>query len=80
MSNEYKDWLAEQIVEEKRSAEKGMCRICDPESSLCDIYKDPMSGDFYYDIQTDERDIIDGDYVHLKLFINYCPCCGRKLK
>lgn len=40
---------------------------------------DPLSHDYYLDIETSEWDEYDDEFVHQTEYINYCPWCGRKL-
>ena len=56
-----------------------MCNYCEENSSECCIYIDPLSNDYYLDIETSEWDYYDDGYIHQKEYINYCPWCGRKL-
>jgi hypothetical protein len=56
-----------------------MCECCDYESEYNEIYQDPLDGRYYLDIQTFEWDSYDDDYIHQRLYINYCPYCGREL-
>jgi hypothetical protein len=56
-----------------------MCEFCNYDSVCNEIYQDPLDGRYYLDIQTFEWDSYDNDYVHQRLYINYCPYCGRRL-
>lgn len=56
-----------------------MCKYCDQHSNDCCIYSDPLTKEWYEDIETLEWDDYDDEYVHQKNYINYCPYCGRKL-
>lgn len=56
-----------------------MCKYCDQHSNDCCIYFDPLTKEWYEDIETFEWDDYDDEYVHQKNYINYCPYCGRKL-
>lgn len=56
-----------------------MCNYCDTNSNECCIYTDPLSNDYYLDIETSEWDYYDDGFVHQREYINYCPWCGRKL-
>lgn len=47
-----------------------MCRTCDDE-----IWQDVISGDWYLQIQTDNKD--GDDWIFDKIFINFCPQCGK---
>lgn len=56
-----------------------MCKYCDQHSNDCCIYFDPLTKEWYEDIETLEWDDYDDGYVHQRNYINYCPYCGRKL-
>lgn len=56
-----------------------MCRYCDYDSIDNVIYIDPLDRSWYMDYQTGEWDKIDNGYIHEKIYIDYCPWCGRKL-
>ena len=56
-----------------------MCEFCDYDSVCNEIYQDGLTGDYYLDIETFEWDEYDDDYIHQRLYINYCPYCGRRL-
>ena len=56
-----------------------MCQFCDYENKSTEIFQDSLTGEWYLDIQTLAWDEIAKDYIHEKLYINYCPYCGRKL-
>lgn len=56
-----------------------MCNYCEENSPECCIYIDPLSNDYYLDIETSEWDYYDDGFVHQREYINYCPWCGRKL-
>lgn len=56
-----------------------MCKYCDSNSNDCCIYSDPLTKEWYEDIETLEWDDYDDGFVHQKNYINYCPYCGRKL-
>lgn len=56
-----------------------MCNNCDINSNECCIYINPLSNDYYLDIEISERDGYDYGYIHHRVYINYCPWCGRKL-
>ena len=43
------------------------------------IYVDPLTNEYYLDIETSEWDEYDDGFVHQKEYIAYCPWCGRKL-
>lgn len=57
-----------------------MCNNCDINSNECCICIDPLSNDYYLDIETSEWDEYDDEFIHQREYINYCPWCGRKLK
>lgn len=59
-----------------------MCNYCDTNSNECCIYIDPLSNDYYLDIETSEWDEYDDEFIqfiHQREYIKYCPWCGRKL-
>lgn len=56
-----------------------MCNNCDINSNECCIYINPLSNDYYLDIEISERDGYDYGYIHHREYIKYCPWCGRKL-
>lgn len=56
-----------------------MCDRCDYNSPNNQIYKEPMTNEWYLDIEIFEWDGYDDGFVHQKEYINYCPWCGRKL-
>ena len=43
------------------------------------IYVDPLTNEYYLDIETSEWDEYDDGFVHQREYIAYCPYCGRKL-
>ena len=58
-----------------------MCRYCDYKNIHDNnIFIDPLTNEYYLDVLTSEWDSYDDDYVHQKIYISYCPFCGRKLK
>lgn len=57
-----------------------MCEYCDYDSTYNKIHVDPLDNRYYLDVQTYEWDNYDDDFVHMQIYINYCPYCGRKLK
>ena len=57
-----------------------MCRRCDYNSSDCAIFQNPLTGEWYLDHQTGEWDIYEDEFVRDKIYINYCPFCGERLK
>lgn len=58
---------------------KCMCNRCDYDSFDNQIYVDPLTNEYYLDIETSEWDEYDDGFVHQKEYISYCPWCGRKL-
>lgn len=56
-----------------------MCKYCNYESSKNRIYIDPLTNEWYLDIETTQFDEYDNDWIHQREYINYCPYCGRKL-
>jgi len=57
-----------------------MCKYCDYNSKDCEIFQEPLTSEWYLDIETHEWDKYDDVYVHQKLYgVAYCPYCGRKL-
>ena len=56
-----------------------MCRYCNYESDDNRIFIDPLTNEYYLDIETMVWDSYDDDFFHDKEYINYCPWCGRKL-
>lgn len=57
-----------------------MCKYCDSASNECEIFFDPLTNEYFLDIQTSEWDAYDDDWVHQKEYISYCPWCGRDLE
>lgn len=55
-----------------------MCKFCDYSSNDCEIYQNGF-GEWYLDHQTGEWDIYEDEYVHDRIYINYCPFCGERL-
>lgn len=58
---------------------KCMCNRCDYDSPDNQIYVDPLTNEYYLDIETSEWDEYDDGFVHQREYIAYCPYCGRKL-
>ena len=56
-----------------------MCNRCNYDSPDNQIYVDPLTNEYYLDIETSEWDEYDDGFVHQKEYIAYCPWCGRKL-
>lgn len=43
------------------------------------MFINPLTKEWYMSYETGEWDVLDGGYVHEKIYINYCPWCGREL-
>ena len=56
-----------------------MCNRCNYDSPDNQIYVDPLTNEYYLDIETSEWDEYDDGFVHQRECILYCPWCGRKL-
>ena len=56
-----------------------MCDYCDYNSSKCCIFKDPLTNDWYLNVETFQWDEYSDGYIYQKEYINYCPYCGKKL-
>ena len=56
-----------------------MCNRCNYDSPDNQIYVDPLTNEYYLDIETSEWDEYDDGFVHQREYIAYCPYCGRKL-
>lgn len=57
-----------------------MCKYCDSASNECEILFEPLTKEYFLDIQTSEWDAYNDDWVHQKKYISYCPWCGRDLE
>lgn len=58
----------------------GNCKYCDYESGENEIFIEPLTNEYYLDVETLEWDEYLDDYIHMKVYgIAYCPYCGRKL-
>ena len=57
-----------------------MCKRCDYDSYDNCIYIDPLDNQWYMEIQTSEWSYYDDNFVYQRVYIDYCPWCGRKLK
>lgn len=57
-----------------------MCKYCDSASNECEIFFEPLTQEYFLDIQTSERDTYNDDWVYQKEYISYCPWCGRNLE
>lgn len=56
-----------------------MCNRCNYDSPDNQIYVDPLTNEYYLDIETSEWDEYDDGFVHQREYITFCPWCGRKL-
>lgn len=57
-----------------------MCKFCNYNSEYNEIYKEPLTDEWYLEVQTSEWDSYNDDYFYERVYgINYCPYCGRKL-
>lgn len=56
-----------------------MCKCCEGDSSDRELFFEPISGDWYLNHRTSEFDENEMDYNYDKIFVSYCPYCGRKL-
>lgn len=54
-----------------------MCKYCDYDYADNCIYIDPLDKQYYIDVQTNEWDEYDDDFVHQRVYIDYCPWCGK---
>ena len=54
-----------------------MCNYCDEDSYECEVFRGDNG--YYLDVETFEWDDYYDENVHIRLDINYCPYCGRKL-
>ena len=57
-----------------------MCKYCDSAFNECEIFFEPLTKEYFLDIQTSEWDAYNDDWVHQKEYISYCPWCGRDLE
>ena len=60
-----------------KSTEK--CEYCDSESDKCKVFKNPISQEYYLDIETLQWEDEMDDFMHVTEDILYCPYCGRRL-
>lgn len=58
---------------------KNNCEYCDTNSDHCLVFYEQPTDEWYLDVQTEEWDSYDDDFVHQRVYINYCPYCGRSL-
>ena len=56
-----------------------MCKYCSCDSEDCCIFVDPLDNEWYLNHETGEWDEYNDDFVWDKIYIVYCPFCGRKL-
>ncbi len=56
-----------------------MCEYCNPKSNECEVYFEPLTHEHFIDVKTFEWDYYYDDYVSQRVYISYCPWCGRKL-
>lgn len=56
-----------------------MCEHCNGDSSRRNIFINPLTDEWYIDIETSQWDEYDDDWIHEKEYISYCPYCGRDL-
>lgn len=56
-----------------------MYNRCDYDSPNNRIYVDPLTNEYYFDIETSKLDEYDNGFVHQREYVSYCPWCGRKL-
>lgn len=63
----------------KSNNESKPCRFCDYNSDKNVIFVDPLTGEYYYNHRTYNFDPVDGEWIYQKIYIDYCPWCGRKL-
>ena len=54
-----------------------MCNYCDENSYECEVFRGDNG--HYLDVETSEWDEYYDEIVHIRLDINFCPYCGRKL-
>ena len=57
-----------------------MCKYCDSASNEYEIFFEPLTQEYFLDIQTSEWDTYNDDWVYKKEYISYCPWCGRDLE
>ena len=57
-----------------------MCKYCDSASNECEIFFEPLTQEYFLNIQTSEWDTYNDDWVYQKEYISYCPWCGRDLE
>ena len=57
-----------------------MCEYCDINSDKCCVFADPLTNDWYLNIETSQWDQYDDGWVYHREYINFCPYCGKQLK
>lgn len=57
-----------------------MCSRCDYDSPDNRIYVDPLTNEYYLDIETSEWDEYDDGFVHQKEYIAYCPLVWQEVR
>lgn len=55
-----------------------MCKRCNYLDSDCCIFQE-FTEEWYIYHKTSQWDNVDKDFVYDKIYIEYCPWCGRKL-
>ena len=56
-----------------------MCKYCDSASNECEIFFEPLTQEYFLDIQTSEWDTYNDDWVYQKEYISYCPWYGYQV-
>lgn len=61
---------------------KNKCLYCDIDSSECEVFHDyPFTDhDWYLYVQTGHWDDYNDDWDYEKVYIRFCPYCGRDLR
>ena len=54
-----------------------MCTSCN--GDYAEIFYDEIAKEFYLNHETSQWDYYDDDFVCDRIYIKYCPFCGRKL-
>lgn len=68
---------SKELYEERLKTMK--CNYCDINSDDCEYFQD-FADEWYQDIETQEWDNYDDDYIHIKNYgVRYCQYCGREL-
>lgn len=55
------------------------CVYCNYETDKNVIFIDTLTDEWYYRHRTNQWDDVDDDWIYEKIYIEYCPWCGRKL-